>query len=151
MLIGSAAATIKELPAVTFLTSHGGCILEGNGTGESMNTWIVCANEQGARIFETRNFSEGIRFLKESRGDETILGSVADELDLVRSRGNYRFLVLCAEEPLLSRLRGMFSEQVRDCVIGTVDQDLYQVNESDLVNYVRDFIVRAHQGEEKAA
>lgn len=55
-------------------------------------------------------------------------------------RQNFEGLIVCAESHLLEILEKKLDSPVRSKLLGTVDLDLYNVNESDLINYVRDII-----------
>ncbi|MCM2277669.1 MAG: host attachment protein [Oligoflexia bacterium] len=73
---------------------------------------------------------------------ESYSGQIAQELDEALARGEFEALILCAESRLLGILRDSLSPSVHGRVSGMIDQDLYNINESDLVNYLRDLETR---------
>jgi len=52
-------------------------------------------------------------------------------------------LILCAEKQLLEILKGKLGDRARARLIGTVAEDLYEVNETDLADYIKSFKTKA--------
>jgi protein required for attachment to host cells len=52
-------------------------------------------------------------------------------------------LILCAEPQYLEILKSHLDPQLQKKVIGIVELDLYEANESDLINYVKDILIPA--------
>lgn len=133
-----------------------------------MNIWIVCPNLWGARIFVSDNPDESPRFLREfhpkeqlrhedfdgddelselnldpERDDEERVASgfsaqLAQWLELHAAQNTFTALVICAETHFLDILRSRLSPRTKNLLLGTVREDLYEVNESDLTGYVQD-------------
>ncbi|MCM2323913.1 MAG: host attachment protein [Oligoflexia bacterium] len=74
----------------------------------------------------------------ERRSAESYSAFLARELDAARKDHQFDGLVICAEPRLLDILRKKLTPKVVARVVGTIEQDLYNVNESDLVAYLRD-------------
>lgn len=149
----------------TGLGKRGKPVKEGS---HRMNIWIVCPNLWGARIFVSDNPDENPRFLREfhpqeqlrhedfdgddelselnldpERDDEERVASafsrqLARWLELHAARGNFTSLVICAEAHFLDILESRLGQKAKDLLLGTVREDLYEVNETDLTGYVKD-------------
>ncbi|MFL5815395.1 MAG: host attachment protein [Bdellovibrionia bacterium] len=136
-----------------------------------MNTWILCPNLWGARLFVTDNFDEVPRFLRElprpkvrlrhedfdtdddipeltvDPKDHDAEVKVAEQyseqlshfLEHACEQNQFDRLVLCAEAQLLGILKNKLGSKCRARVIGTIQEDLYEVNETDLADYVKGF------------
>lgn len=76
----------------------------------------------------------------EKRVAREYMSSVCSQLESAGTRGGYDSLVLCAEEHLLAIMRHCLGDFAKSHLIGTVPQDLYEVNESDLLPYVQDIL-----------
>lgn len=140
-----------------------------------MNTWILCPNLWGARLFVTDNFDEVPRFLRELPRpkiqlrhedfdtDEDVPELTEDPKDhdaevklaeqyseqlcqfLEHAYQQHQFdkLILCAEKQLMAILKGKLGSSIRSKVLGTVEEDLYEVNETDLLDYIKSFKAKA--------
>jgi hypothetical protein len=113
-----------------------------------MKLWIVCANPDGARIFRCERLEDGVRFYREipHPGNVAAQGEfakyVAEELDLAVGQGEAEKILLAAEPEFLTRIVADLGGAALSALQGVVEQDLYQVNESDLASYVRDYTPR---------
>jgi protein required for attachment to host cells len=76
----------------------------------------------------------------ERRVADDFMTYVARELEKSAREDLYSELILCAEIHLLKILQGKLGIETSRRVIGAVPQDLYEVNESDLIPYVRDLL-----------
>lgn len=140
-----------------------------------MNTWILCPNLWGARLFVTDNFDEVPRFLRELPRpkiqlrhedfdrDEDVPELTEDPKDhdaevkvaeqyseqlcqyLEHAYQLHQFdkFILCAEKQLLAILKGKLGAAVRGKMIGAIEEDLYEVNETDLADYIKSFKSKA--------
>ncbi len=140
-----------------------------------MNTWILCPNLWGARLFVTDNFDEVPRFLRElprpkvqlrhedfDRDEDVpeltedpkdrdaeikVAEQFSEELSkfLEHASRQHQFdrLVLCAEKQLLGILKSKLGNSTRGKMLGTIEEDLYEVNETDLADYVKSFKKKA--------
>jgi protein required for attachment to host cells len=70
---------------------------------------------------------------------EELARTVSQHLDEAFRAKRFDSLILCAESQLLAILKRSLSIDVEERLLGTVELDLYNVNESDLINYVKDF------------
>ena len=136
-----------------------------------MNTWILCPNLWGARLFSTDNFNETPRFLRELprpkvqlrhedfdtdedipeltedprdheaevKVAEQYSTQLRDFLEKANSQNSFDRLIICAEKQFLSILVEKLRDGAKAKLIGTVEEDLYEVNETDLFGYVKDF------------
>jgi protein required for attachment to host cells len=140
-----------------------------------VNTWILCPNLWGARLFSTDNFDEVPRFLRELPRPKTQLRhedfdtdadipeltedpkdhdaevKVAEQFGTELSRflenacaqNHFDKLIICAEGQLLTILKAKLGGSTQKRVIGTIEEDLYEVNETDLAGYIKDFKTKA--------
>jgi hypothetical protein len=137
--------------------------------------WILCANEMGARLFECASLADdGIRLARElpvparsllpglaqagegpralrERVSEAFAAHLGRQLGAVLLPGSAARLILAADSPFLERLEAALPGAAKAALIGSVPQDLYLVNESDLVSYVRDFVSGAEAPGRRAA
>lgn len=136
-----------------------------------VNTWILCPNLWGARLFVTDNFDEPPRFLRElprpkvqlrhedfdtdvdipeltaDRRDHAAEVKVAQEfakdlskfLESACQQNSFDGLILCAESQLMTILKHKLGTGANSRIIGAVEEDLYEVNESDLAGYIKPF------------
>ncbi len=74
---------------------------------------------------------------------EQYMRYISGHLEQHCERRDYDALILCAEGSLMKILDGCLEGCARKRVIGRVDLDLYEVNESDLISYVKDILERA--------
>lgn len=134
-----------------------------------MNTWILCANLWGARLFSTDHPDEAPRFVREFPRPKTFLrhedfdtdedipelmenpddrvaeervahrfmGDLACFIEGQCERNSFDQIVLCAEGQLLSILDQKLGPCTLPKVTRRIEEDLYEVNETDLVNYIR--------------
>jgi len=63
---------------------------------------------------------------------------LAKELEQASTKNIFDSLIICAEPRLLSIFMEHLGPSARKRVSATIDQDLYEVNESDLAQYVED-------------
>lgn len=70
---------------------------------------------------------------------------LAQELDRELHQKRFDSLILCAEPQLLQIFVTGLPKTLRKRVKGTVEIDLYNVNESDLSNYLQDLKKDSHQ------
>lgn len=133
-------------------------------------TWILCVNLRGARLFEYRNAEGRVNFLRELprprfQVRDEHFPDPDDQLDLPRDSGmlqleyavakdysqalarylavaakNNRFsrVVIAAEPQLLRIFRENLPPELRRRVANVIEQDLYDVNTTDLVPYMLD-------------
>lgn len=108
------------------------------------NTWILCMRPDGGRLFQTNDARDGVRFLWQipCEREENCLSTLASRMNEAYHQDIFDYLILCGEEPYLSEIQDELEPEVCDRVIGTVEQDLYWVNESDLIEYVQDYLIR---------
>ncbi len=126
-------------------------------TSSPQTIWILCASYPGARIFRLDSDDDAIRFHKEipnlegtypdsdhlasTYENDSFISEVAREMDLLVTREESEDgLILCADPEMLEALRSGLSNAVHHRILGTVDMDLYSVNESDLMTYVKDIV-----------
>lgn len=137
-------------------------------------TWVLCVNLRGARLFEYRNAEERVNFLRElprprvqvrdehfpdpddeldvPRPPERLGLEYAVAQDYARQLARYlavaaqkhRFenVVLAAESQLLRILRDALPSDLRERVLNVIEQDLYDVNTTDLLPYMTELIRR---------
>ena len=79
---------------------------------------------------------------KELRVARTFMHLISNELEKACIQGRFDSLILCAESQLLEILNHQLGPQSRKRLIGSVDIDLYEANETDLVSYVRDILAK---------
>lgn len=87
------------------------------------------------RLFRCPSLDEGIRFVRELPLEE-----LRDALDEQVQSGSLGALILCAESPALQALREEISLEALRHLVGAVEVNLFDVNESDLVAYVKHFL-----------
>lgn len=79
---------------------------------------------------------------REGRVAAAFMSYLSREMEHHCRRDDFEALIVCAESQLL----GMFIERLgpgcRRHLVGTVNLDLYNVNETDLISYVRDVLIR---------
>lgn len=102
-----------------------------------MTVWMICVHAGGARVFQCRSLSEGVHFHRSFNGT---LSETVRDLESEAERERSPALILAAEEPLLGAFLSQLGSSTREKVIGTVTEDLFEANESDLIHYVDDFI-----------
>ncbi len=67
-----------------------------------------------------------------------VAAMVSVELERGAGAGEFSGVILCAEPHFLKILSDRLGEKARARVLATVPYDLYEVNETDLINYVID-------------
>ncbi|OFZ84291.1 MAG: hypothetical protein A3K03_02345 [Bdellovibrionales bacterium RIFOXYD1_FULL_44_7] len=72
---------------------------------------------------------------------------VAGEMEKGCRNGSFDSVIFCAEPVLLDILFRSIGICTNSAIIGKVPLDLYEVNESDLVNYIKDIIGQAGTSE----
>ena len=102
-----------------------------------MKVFILCARAADARLFRCESLHDGVRFQRTIHGP---IAEVSHEFERFAGEGKKTSLILCAEQPLLDKIQGSLSFAARSKVVGTVPADLFDVNESDLIHYVDDFV-----------
>ncbi len=74
--------------------------------------------------------------------EERVANAFSDQLshwlELNADLRTYTSLILCAEKHFLDILQSKLGAKSKGLVIATVQEDLYEVNESDLTGYVQD-------------
>lgn len=118
-------------------------------------TWIVCASldRKKARIFECDALDNGVRFHQDFEAPaegQRFEPTLCREIERACKAGEFEHLILCAEHELMVPIRSHLTEETRDRIIGAVEQDLYDDNETDIVPYVANFIIDAHRSESVA-
>lgn len=140
-----------------------------------VNTWILCPNLWGARLFVTDNFDEIPRFLRElprpkvrlrhedfdtdedvpelteDPKDHDAEVKVAEQfseelrqfLEHAYRQNQFDRLIICSEKQLLAILKNKLGTALRGKLIGTIEEDLYEVNETDLAGYIKSFKAKA--------
>lgn len=94
--------------------------------------------------FETDDDIPELTVSAESLAEETrvarqFMGELSLFLEGQCRRSSFDSIVVCAEKQLLGILLGELGSCTRAKVIGTVEEDLYEVNETDLAGYLRSF------------
>ncbi len=102
-----------------------------------MKVFILCARADHARLFRCESLRDGVRFQRTIHGS---IPEVTHEFERIAAQAKKASLILCAEPPLLDRLQAGLRFEARSRVVGTVPSDLFDVNESDLIHYVDDFV-----------
>lgn len=67
---------------------------------------------------------------------------VARELESEQLNQSFALWIACAEPQLLQIFTAKLKPELRSALLGTVPLDLYDVNESDLLNYIEDILRR---------
>jgi hypothetical protein len=104
--------------------------------------FVLCANEVTGRLFVYRPLAGIVKFLVEIHHPRRSLDfakHLAEELSALFSSETDNQLLVCAEPRFLDRLKEQFSIDTLKRIVGTVNIDLVDANESDLVAYVLDF------------
>lgn len=86
----------------------------------------------------------------ERRVAEGFMGYLSEELEKAARKSEFEGLILCAEIHLLTIFQKKLGDQARSRLLGSVALDLYEVNETDLIAYVRD-ILETNQGKGRGA
>ena len=71
---------------------------------------------------------------------EGFMSFLSEELEKAAELGEFNSLIVCAEIHLLTILQRKLGDRVRSLLTGTVALDLYEVNETDLISYVKDIL-----------
>ena len=69
----------------------------------------------------------------------TYCEQLSHALEHAADHHSYDSLILCAEKHFLEILKKKLGPHTRSRLVGTIEEDLYEVNETDLANYIQDF------------
>lgn len=148
-----------------------------------MLTWIICANQGGAKIFECRKPSAGAKLIRhfphpegglhegdiitdrpgakfsgtpspvqhgtsspmsqKERMADDFARHLSQELTKAQSDGHFDSLIACADPQFLGKLRESFTTPLKSCLIGTIDKNIYFVDERGVMSYVKDLAIEA--------
>ncbi|MBI3555190.1 MAG: hypothetical protein HY074_02860 [Deltaproteobacteria bacterium] len=87
-----------------------------------MKSYILCANTDGAKVFDFDDLEEGAQLLLSLSYPKDAYSSVVLEMERMCGAGTASKLVLCGEPVVLNQLCQKLSDEVRGRIVGIIPE-----------------------------